>query len=336
LFHVTHLLFFPCLAVWLRARRAHTGAALAAGGGIVVGAYALVAFALLGKSPAQAWAWFRAAGHGFVYLIRPYNATDALQGLARSLIHAPYVHEADPAVVIGQILLGAIALGVLVVPPILRRASLPPLPWAALAAWAVPYAVMAFLFFGTDPERWIFVLPILWLLFAATRLPRLGRVLGGALLAVNLVTAALPGVTEIGPRWRARAVESLVEPGDLVIFPGHDWDEYIGFYDDRYVRVFPLSYYVGAYGVDGGLTKLEGVIAGTEQRGGRIFAVRVLDENPGARGWEELSLLSWPRERAVAWLGQRFVATRLEPIRGVEIFLLERPQKTETALDKPR
>jgi hypothetical protein len=336
LFHVTHVLFLPCVAVWIltageaprRARVVQSAVAVGAAGLVIAAGYLTIVFLVLHKTPAQAWTWFRAAGHGFVYLIRPYNFTDALQGLARALVYAPYAQEADPSVVIGQLLLGGAALAALVGPAIARRASLPPLPRAALLAWALPYAILGFLFFGTDPERWVFVLPLLWLLFAAARAPRLGRALAGTLLVLNVVTAALPGVTEIGPRWRARAVEALVDPGDLVIFPGHDWDEYVGYYDERYVRVFPLAYYVGAYGVDGALDKLEQTIAFARARAGQVYVVRVLEDNPGQRGWDELALLDFPRERAAAWLRARGDVTELEPVRGVRVFRLE-PQKSE-------
>ena len=337
LFHVENVLFFPCLAVWLltgaaprRVRRLHAGLAVASGGLVVAATYAAVAFGILGKTPAQAWTWFRGAGHGFVYLIRPYNLTDALQGLARALVHAPYVHEADPAVVIGQLFFGAAVLAAVTALVIVRRKALPPLPYAALAAWGAPYLVLGLLFFGTDPERWVFLLPLLWLLFSAASPGRLGVWVAATLLALNFVTAALPGLTDVGPRWRARAVESVVDEGDLVVFPGHDWDEMIGFYDERNVRVFPLTYFVATYGVEGALAKLEGAVRSARARGGQAWAVRVFEEDPGPRGWDELALIHFPRREAVAWLRGHFQVTPLEPIRGIPVFRLEEPsQKSE-------
>ena len=338
LFHVENLLFFLAVAVWIldgpgppRRRLGHAALALAAGGLTVIGAYLLVAFVTLGKSIPDAWAWFRGAGHGFVYLVRPYNVTDALQGLARALVHAPYVHEADPAVVIGQLLFGAAALAIALGLPLARRRALAPLPTRALLAWAAPYALLGFLFFATDPERWLFLLPLIWLLFAAARPGRWAQPLAAALVAVNLVTAVIPGMTDIGPRWRARAVEAVVDDGDLVIFPGHDWDEYIGFYDPRNVRVFPLTFFIGAFGVNGGLAKLERAIGHARARGGQVWVVRVYDDDPGPRGWNELALLGFGRETAATWFRTHFTSTALDPIRGVSIVRLEAPQKSEGA-----
>ena len=113
------------------------------------------------------------------------------------------------------------------------------------------------IFFGDDPERWIFVLPLAWTLVAAADAGgRLARAFTIYLLLVNAATTVVPAIVDTTPRWRAQGVEALVEPEDLVISPGHDWDEQIGFYGPREVHVWPIAYYVGARGRDAALDEL--------------------------------------------------------------------------------
>ncbi|MBI4508389.1 MAG: DUF2723 domain-containing protein, partial [Deltaproteobacteria bacterium] len=329
--HVTNLLFLACVAVgvgWpskgvaiaLRRRLAMATVACVVPLLVVVMAHAWVAMVKNGQSPPEAWAWFRGAGHGFVYLFRPYNLTSAIHGFAKALVFAPNVHEADISVTLGQFLFGLVPLGIGCGLVAFRARSLPRLPLAMLIAWAAPYIVIGILFFGDDSERWIFVLPVFWLLVAAalqaSRPTRMGMHLVAYLAIVNLVTAVIPGKAEITARWKARAVDGLVSSGDLVVFPGHDWDEYIGFYDERDISVFPLAFHVGSRGKDNALSYLEDQVRWTRGRDGQVFVVRVLDDDPGPRGWDELHLLGFPRKEAAAYFRDHHDPVRLEPVRG--------------------
>ena len=119
---------------------------------------------------------------------------------------------------------------------------------ATLAWWTAPYAILGVAFFGADPERWIFVLPAGWILAAALvlQLPRPSRAVAAVLVwvgAFNLVTAVWPAHRDEWPRQKAELTASQLRDGDLLIFPGHSWDEYVVYYGAARFEPFPVSYY---------------------------------------------------------------------------------------------
>ena len=324
LLHMTHVIITPFVAAWLityapnRRRGAlHAALAVATGGALSLGAYAWAALHVRHLDLAGAIHWISTAGHGFPYgggLIQ--RGGDAAHGLAKAFVWSPYLYESDGQTLLGQFLLGLAPLIALTVAIGVRRRDVAALPCLLLCVWVLPYVGLALLFFGSDHERWVFVLPPLWLA-GAVAVSSLGdrRALIGAALCAWLAVANAH--TAIGParhwswdRTRADAAAALMRDGDLVLFPGHSWDEYIGFYSHVHVVPLPIAYYLGRDGKEGCLARLDREVSEARARGNRIFAVRLLDDEDDSRGFYELDQLGFPRP-ALRMLLARFHATPL-------------------------
>jgi hypothetical protein len=82
----------------------------------------------------------------------------------------------------------------------------------------------------------------------------------------------------------------MVAPNDLVISPGHSWDEYLGFYQEVPIDHFPMIYFCGLLGGAQPMrAELAHRVADARARGSRVFLARV-DEPESADGWKELAL----------------------------------------------
>jgi hypothetical protein len=303
LFHLTLALLVPSL-LFLLARLPSPGQrrrCVLIGGvalGLAAGLPFLLALHRLGLllHPAAAWAWLRTADHGIPYPHTIYTPLVACWGLARSLVYAPYPYEVPLLRVALLSAAGVLAWAVLLVGWSRRRRE-QPLPAPArtlLLCWTIPLAIFGVLFFPSDTERWIFLLPALALLLA----PAAGRVAVGVVAAMallNLFSIELPQARDDEDPRRAAAVDRITRPTDLVISPGHGWDELIGLRSPAPPQRFIMIYYVGMEQVDGGLRRLRQHIGWTEQRHGRVFVARLHDGD--ARGFKELGRIGLPRER---------------------------------------
>jgi hypothetical protein len=117
---------------------------------------------------------------------------------------------------------------------------------------------------------------------------------------------------------------SLFHDGDLLIFPGHSWDEYISFYAAAKLTPFPIAYYVGRDGTDAAFDRLEREVAGAMMRGGQIYAVRLFDErDDDPRGLHELEPLGLTRASLRARLVEGLAPTVLRPIEGLTVVRLD-------------
>jgi hypothetical protein len=220
------------------------GATLALAGGLPL----LVFLAQQGRlDPAAAWQWLRSADHGLPYPHSIFTPLVAVWGLSRSLVHAPYPYEAGLPVVVLLSVAGLLAWGGLLLAWRRHRRDEPlPLPARELMlAWTIPLAVFGLLFYPSDTERWVFLLPALALLLAPAASRWTMALIGGVAL-LNLVSIELPlALDDLAPR-RAAAVDRLAQPEDLVISPGHGWDELIGMRAAAPPHRFILVYYAGS------------------------------------------------------------------------------------------
>ena len=338
LLHLTHVLITPFVFFWIAShapsrRRALTDgvAACAAGGGLAIAGYAWAALGVRRLDLHGALAWIGTASHGFHYGggIKQ-RLGDACYGLAKAFVWSPYLYESDAQTLLSQFLLGLAPLACVLSVIALRRRALPARPARLLALWAAPYAAMALAFFGSDHERWVFVLPPLWLAAGAAiaRLSR-ARAIATCLVAylafVNAATAINPARHDPWTRTRADDAAALMRDGDLVIFPGHSWDEYVGFYTRTRVVPFPVAYYWARDGRERCLQRMDKEIALARQRGARIFALRIFDDESDSRGFFELAELGLDRAELRA-LFDRF---RAVPLATVE------PKVTVWRLDDP-
>ena len=303
LLHVENVLFAPAAALLCarpcdddgvdgRWRRGDGLAVLFGSGALVLTAY-LAAFHFRRDTPLSALRWFFGAGHGYAHPLRLSTPLIALYGMAKTLVYAPYPHQAPWASVVGQTLAGVAGLAALLWLA-RRNARKKVLRGGVGAAWIIPYLLVGVAFFASDNERWVFLLPPAWLVASAgaatsrrASFVAAGLVSGLFVLDVTL-GVALARDDEI--RVRADAVAADVSPNDLVISPGHSWDEYIGFYQSIPLEHFPMIYFCGDLGGAAAMKReLAHRVVDARARHAGVFLARV-DEPDGADGWKELAL----------------------------------------------
>lgn len=300
------LLALPISATLLRSRRGWRQTLLALGAMALVSAVVLgLAFGHQGLGdPEAAWRWLTNADHGMPYRHDLMTPLKGLWGLCRALIHAPYPYEASMARVALLSGLGAAGWVVLlrlrwrpVIPLTWRPASMDHL---TLLAWLAPFGAFALYFYPSDSERWLFVLPAI-LLYLAPGLggppPRRGggwpRLRGpsvtvaGLVLVCNVAVYQLPAAMDTDAVHRAAVVDRLVTKQDLVVSPGHGWDELIGLSVHRPARRYSLVYHAGTSGLGPAVTRMYRQIRATWRSGGKVYAARLRDRRD-RRGYKEL------------------------------------------------
>jgi hypothetical protein len=308
LFHLTHVCLTPLVLVALgRARRLHAIAAVSLGGAISLLAYAYAALIVRGHDVAAAIAWVATASHGFHPGGGAYRLSDAVYGLCKSLIWSPYLYEADAQKLIGQFLLGLLPIVGLAVwlRPGPGPKKMTGLDGRLALAWIAPYALLGVAFFGSDSERWLFLLPVGWLYAGVLAAGSVRRAQLAALILVyvgvlNFVTAMWPAHRDLTIQRRAESASLHLRDGDTVIFPGHSWDEYVAFYAHAGVWPVPLVYYLARDGAEEGWQRFEREVAAAMMRGGRVYTVRIFDDDDDPRGWSELLQLGLTKEQVRA------------------------------------
>ncbi len=277
LFHVENVLFLLPLGLLVpRPRRlpvvAFSATLIAAPYGILV--------ACFGRQ------WLLSARHGFSYPLRLANFPIALYGAAKAIVYSPYLYQASLTCVSVSLALGLCAIVAVMV---VARPWSWPMGKAAMIGWLLSYGGLAILFFSSDQERYVFLLPLFWLVVAS------GQRRFAVALVITCIGVAngvlwLPRAKDATDKARAHAIVANVHVGDLVICPGHSWDEYVGFYERVDVEMFPIVYYAGKlHEMTRVKEQLASAIARARDRHARIFLVRWQDSSD-ANGWKELAL----------------------------------------------
>ena len=334
--HLSHVLlsFFVAYYLWRHARGRRFVApliALAVGGAMSIATYAYAALVVRHHDLHAALAWIGTAQHGFVTTGGAYRLADAIYGACKAIVWSPYLYEADAQKLVGQLLLGLVPLAALFVGAVssFGRRVRERLDLRALGWWAAPYAILGIAFFGADPERWIFVLPAGWILAAALvlQLPRPSRAVVAVLVwvgAFNLTTAIWPAHRDEWPKQKAELTANQLRDGDLLIFPGHSWDEYVVYYGTAKIEPFPLSYYAARDGAAAAWARLDKEIAAARARGGRVFCVRMFDDrDEDPRGFWELGTVGISRAQLKDALTQRGRPITISPTEGLTVTRLE-------------
>src|SRR5262249_44723132 len=107
-----------------------------------------------------------------------------------------------------------------------------------------------------------------------------------ALVAANLVIW-LPVARDDRVRTQAMAAARRLHDGDLVIGPGHGWDEYVGFYGAVEVTPLPLVYSAGAVRPAALPATLARAVAQARATGHAVVLARLADDGD-VNGWKEL------------------------------------------------
>ena len=295
LLHVENVLFVPVVVLLAARRPRELGSALlvvgAVAGALVLAAYACAAHSR-GDDLVSAIRWIRGASHGFSYPLGIASPFIALYGIAKTLVYAPYHYEASWARVIACTTAGLAAATTMLW--LARRPGRPPTlgPLVALA-WSVPYATVGVLFFASDSERWIFLLPLVWMIAGAGASTSLGALRIAQLLVAAMMLANLalgvPRALDRTRRDRADQVAAHLAPGDLVISPGHSWDEYVGFYQPLAIDHFPIIFFCGQLGgAEPMAAELRRRADQTTAAGRSVWLLRG-DESGRAPGWKDLA-----------------------------------------------
>jgi hypothetical protein len=289
LFHVENVLFIlPAMLLCRRDARLDRKSSLilaATATAIIAAAYALVL-------PAHGAQWLGGASHGLHYPLRWSTPAIAIYGACKALVYSPYPYEASWTRVLACFAAGAAALAMLLSS---LRAARPLLPRAAVVAWLVPYASVGCAFYASDAERWTFLLPLLWLAVAPTEKFRRVAVTVAAVALANAVVW-IPSARDRTLRDRASRAATHLADGDLVIGPGHGWDEYLGFYDGPRITPLPLVYFAGKLSSRDALAR---AIADAVAHAPRTFVARFPDshgDDGDPLGWKELSQFGVTRE----------------------------------------
>lgn len=297
--------------------------AVCVGGALSLSSFLIVSMRFLGMDMDASVAWIMTADNGYAqpptislsFIFR--NLGRLFYGICRSFVHSPApdrlgVQASVQSSAVGMVyfiaVLALMVWGLRSMSKDIRRRL------RSLWAWLVPLVFFGFLFFPAATERWVFILPCLWLVFSLALLshrkawvaPAAAIVMIFVPLVANIITVNQERQLDRRTLERSRAVSDLLRQGDLLLYPGHTWDEYIGFYEDAPVERFILASFAGEEQGDreAFLTRLRGSLDETFSRGGRVIAVRVFDAPETHHGWSLLRALGIPRDDVLALLAE--------------------------------
>jgi len=196
------------------------------------------------------------------------------------------------------------------------------------ALWALPYAALGLSFFASDSERWIFLLPLGWIIAAALLCRSQRRAVACAVVllyvaTLNFAVAIEPAHRDTWPIDRAERSSALFTDGDLVIFPGHGWDEYVALSSHAVVPL-PLAYYVARDGATAAFERVHREEAAALAGGHHVWVLRLFDEHDDdPRGVDELAQLGLDRATLCQRVGEGFSRTVLSPSTGIAVVRLD-------------
>ncbi|MBI5183479.1 MAG: hypothetical protein HY999_03855 [Nitrospinae bacterium] len=350
LFHLSNILFFPFMVISLFFRPLREGNPHADLVGIkrdenritppprlplfsylftfivVTGSvYYYVMFQLMNIcSLAEAWEWIFSSTHEFKDTTGPINLIKAFYGFARGIIYVDLIFTSNWGINIAKFVIITFMLFLFSLFLIKRgkdivnhyRDIL-----ISLFIWIIPYLLFAIFFFSSDTERWVFILPPLWLIFALSITARksdkqinLKQRCGIIIILIiifgtNLVTTVYPMHRQDSRIKRSTFLARYIKDGDLIITPGHDQTDFIWLYNGIKCDVLELTYVVG--GLKGEKNSIfeymDREIYYKLTAGQRIFLIRIFDDPKNREmiyGWKEITPLGIRREDFVSYFSR--------------------------------
>jgi hypothetical protein len=193
---------------------------------------------------------------------------------------------------------------------LLRTLTIALVPFAALQIGLGVY------YFGSDSERWVFLMPVCWLIAGAgaAELPARQRMLAAlsvaALALVNLTQGIGPLATDRSTPERVRALTRLLDRPGVVVTPGHDWLSYFHFFAPEQRDTEILSLFLLAREHPGEPDAVLGEVRrrlDAARRNSRpVLLLRVLDphENFHEDPWQMLAGLGLGPRQTRAWFNR--------------------------------
>ena len=253
LIHQSNVVFLPAAMVGLHgaagSRWRHLMKPAAAALILICLPYALLGSLAIGSSsPVRVIKWAAQGAHGYAPAFEPVNIARGVYGFSNAIVYLDDAgteikgHTAGirgsglPPHALMRLAAKAGVVGLLICVPSMAyvrpRRLTDGQKWTCRVciAWIVPYALVALLFFTTDHDRWIMLMPAVAALAAVaypaptTRGKAFAVSALAVLFAANLSSAIYPAHTGSGNVYYQEAVRlaPYVSEGDAVIFWGHD------------------------------------------------------------------------------------------------------------------
>jgi hypothetical protein len=287
--------------------------------------------------------WVKGADHEYASGFSLLNLAQSLSGFARAVCYTT-TSWGKPALVVTQLLVFwslMIIAGVLALRLRKRSAAKSDLFTLAAAVGALPYVFMGLRFYSEDLERWIWLVPLLLLVMgklleswwrAPSDRPQWRRhaVAVLALLALfsnNFFCSILPARLDDTGYTRAKFAAAFLKDGDLVVRPGHGWDEYISLFNeskyDSAAAAF-FAYYSPENPVDifrdpgtpeTDETSLDRIIRKTLAAGHNVYVIRIFDPCDANDGWyvaREKGFTGASKDALIQWAKARFADREIE------------------------
>ena len=180
----------------------------------------------------------------------------------------------------------------------------------SLLLFLIPQALFGIYYFGSDTERWVLILPVVWLAVAdlASRMSTARKkaivVLVAVLAAINAVQAFWPAAMDRSIESRVLALRKALPAGSLVITPGDDWLSYYHYYTSQRVKKLTLIEVATKY-VNQDQPFFEEFSGAFEKelgQGNPVILLRLFDptENDHTDPWSSLSSLGFQPEKVRA------------------------------------
>ena len=326
LLHLSNVLFFPFVVTYLFSRKGAASNNLHKNEqkiiiffvylftfiGLTGSAYYYVMFQLMNMcSLAEAWQWILYSAHEFKDTTGLINLIKAFYGFARSIIYVELIFTSKWGINIAKFTFITFLLSLFTFFLIKRGKDIVNRYrniLISLSIWIIPYLLFALFFFSADTERWVFILPAFWLIFALSikttnsdnqinLKQRCGiTIILIIIFSTNLVTTVYPMHKHDSRIKRTAFLARYIKDGDLIITPGHDQTDFIWIYNGVKCDVLQLTYVVAGLKEDKNsiFEYMDREIYYKLSAGQRIFLIRIFDDPKNTEmiyGWKEITPL---------------------------------------------
>jgi hypothetical protein len=303
-----------------------------------LGPLLLVAVGLAGVTTlGELLAWLHSSGHGFRIVVDALSIARAVYGLARSFVVLEFFWEASRLAIAlkGAFLLVGAAWAVWQIPRAWRQlGATAKMILASSSVFVLTQAGLGVYFYGSDSERWIFILPLLWLLLAGAvsatnRRPRAPVVAGLVLMfLLNLTQGIYPSSGDSSTERHVRALERVLPRHAVIVTPGGDhWLDYYHYFTGHRPDTIDLLHLALALRTDHSefFASLEDRIGEAVNAHRPVVMIRVNNplENYRRTPWQELAAFGYEPGRLREWFTRyQWDEMRLDDPGGTRVYRL--------------